>query len=277
MNDPDTLGLYTAMQLFRSDHTAACLEFPPTLTHHQRSIVHTLAARLDLDHASHGNGADRYLVVTRRPTPRPSVAPTQSASPELLAFQQYRPLPTARASIEPLTQHVPLSPRQDLRTSRSMTNLRGGNDPGHASAISPSSIMPPPLPRLPTDYTAFTHHDLFSRQSPLGHRASQESTVSSSRSYNVLGTTVSQPTRQPHGPIDQSRGFTERPSRETFQQQPPASTASTQQSPIRPIGHGTKTPSHGSLSHGSGGRESRGGSDSILDLQSQNTIQPHEF
>ena len=51
MNDPDTLGLYTAMQIFRSDQNAACLEFPPTLTHQQRSIVHTLAARLDLDHA----------------------------------------------------------------------------------------------------------------------------------------------------------------------------------------------------------------------------------
>jgi R3H domain len=261
------------MQIFRSDQNAACLEFPPTLTHQQRSIVHTLAARLDLEHASHGVGADRYIVVTRHQTPLPSAPPTQSTSPDPLTFQQYRPMPTTRASTELLTQHPPLSPRQqDLRASRSMTNLRGGNDPN--TTLPPSSIMPPPYPRIPTDYTAFTHHDLFSRQSPLGHRASQESTMSS-RSYSVLSTTVSQPTRQPHGPVDKSRGFTERPSRETFQPQS-SSTAPAQQSPIRPIGHGAKTPSHGSVSHGSGSRESRGGSDSILDLQIQNTI-PHEF
>jgi hypothetical protein len=263
------------MQFFRNDQNAAFLEFPPTLTHQQRSIVHTLAARLDLDHTSHGIGAERYVVVTRRLTPRPSAPPTQSASPDLLTFQQYRPMPTARASTELLTQHAPLSPRQDLRASRSMTNLRGGNDPS-TSAISRTTI-PPPLPRLPTDYTAFTHHDLFSRQSPLGHRASQESTMSS-RSYNILSTTVSQPTRQPHGPVDQARGFTERPSREAFQQPPPSSsTAPPQQSPIRPIGHGAKTPSHGSVSHGSGSRESRGGSDSVMDLQIQSTMQSHGF
>ena len=56
---------------------------------------------------------------------------------------------------------------------------------------------------------------------------------------------------------DTSRGFESRPSLPQ----------------IRPIGHGAKTPSHGSLSHGSGAsRESRGGSDSILDLHVQSSM-----
>lgn len=78
---------------------------------------------------------------------------------------------------------------------------------------------------------------------------------------------ATQPARQPIGPPpqDQKRGFSERASREGF----PGS------SQIRPIGHGAKTPSHGSLSHGSS-RESRGGSEqSTLELQIHQGTIPH--
>ena len=128
-------------------------------------------------------------------------------------------------------------------------------------------MPPPPVPQLPTELTAFPYgHDLFAHR--LGHRSSQESAVSSNRSLAFARDSsmhTVQPTRQPHGPPqEQARGFIELPSRDSFDQ-------------IRPIGHGAKTPTHGSLSHGSGSRESNGGSDSILDLQVQSPPLPHEY
>lgn len=249
MNDPDTLGFYTELQLFRNNPEAAAgatLQFPPTLTPQQRRIVHSLAIKLNLEHSSHGTGQDRFVTVSRRPTP-PLQHHLQQHRHDPL--QPYRPLPTTRASTEHLgltNPHSPLSPRHDLRASRSLTNLRS----------SAQQMPPPPVPQLPTELTTFPYsHDLFAPR--LGHRSSQESAVSSNRSLvfgRDSGMHTVQPTRQPHGPPqEQARGFIERPSRDSFNQ-------------IRPIGHGAKTPSHGSLSHGSGSRESRGGSDSILDL-----------
>jgi hypothetical protein len=248
MNDPDTLGFYTEIQLFRNNPeaaTGAALQFPPTLSPQQRRIVHSLAMKLNLDHLSHGTGQDRFVTVFRRATPPLQHHLQHQPGP----LQSYRPLPTTRASTEHLgltTPHSPLSPRPDLRASRSLTNLRS----------SAQQMPPPPVPQLPTELTTFPYgHDLFAVR--LSHRSSQESAVSSNRSLPFgrdSGMHAIQPTRQPHGPPqEQSRGFMERPSRESFNQ-------------IRPIGHGAKTPSHGSLSHGSGSRESRGGSDSILDL-----------
>jgi hypothetical protein len=88
-------------------------------------------------------------------------------------------------------------------------------------------------------FSQFEHFDPFAPPR-LTHQTSQESASSASRFH---------PTRQPIGPPqDNSRGFTERPSREFN---------------IRPIGSGAKT----SSSHGSGSRESRGGSDIIQDFQ----------
>lgn len=156
-------------------------------------------------------------------------------------LQQEYPFPTTRASAEHLnistTIRSPLSPPPRLRSVASMGNLR-------------SQRLPPPTESIPS--MPPLSFDLFSYDPPLhprlGHQSSQESALSQ-------GSRFMHPTRQPHGPPqDQSRGFG---SREIFSQ-------------IRPIGsgtHGNKTPSRGSLSHGSGSRESRGGSDSILDLQ----------
>ena len=69
MNDPDTLGFYTTMQLFINNPEAegATLQFPPTLTPRQRQIVHSLAIKLNLDHSSHSVGTGRYVTVA---TPR---------------------------------------------------------------------------------------------------------------------------------------------------------------------------------------------------------------
>jgi hypothetical protein len=89
-------------------------------------------------------------------------------------------------------------------------------------------MPPPPVPQIPAELTTFPYgYDVFAPR--LGHRSSQESAVSSSRSLvfgRDSGMHTAQPTRQPHGsPQEQARGVIKRPSRELFNQ-------------IRPIGHG---------------------------------------
>ena len=68
------------------------------------------------------------------------------------------------------------------------------------------------------------------------HRTSTESTSSRRFSFRAQGQA---PSRQPHGPPPgQASGFTH---------------------VLRPIGHGAKASSHGSLSHGSDGSGGRSG------------------
>lgn len=269
MNDPETLGFYTHLQLFRNNPdtiAGALLQFPSRLTPQQRRKVHTLAAKLNLTHESHGVGSERFIVVSRRMTSpvatqqseRPELSP-QISSPELQGFRQF---PTTRSS----TDHLSLAGREPrttsqsprLRTVASMGNLRSQR------SLRPERV--PPMPPLPFDmFTPYSdttlHSDTFV-QSRLGHRSSQESAISSGSRFG--GFHGVQPTRQPIGPPqDQSRGFTERSSRDTFSS-----------NTIRPIGHGAKTSSHGSLSHGSGGRDSRG-NDSVVDLHVQSSLPPH--
>jgi hypothetical protein len=76
MNDPQTLGFYTTMQLFRNNPEAAgaVLQFPSTLTPTQRRIVRSLAIKLNLDHTSHGVGSDRFITVSR---PANATEPTE--------------------------------------------------------------------------------------------------------------------------------------------------------------------------------------------------------
>lgn len=223
MNDVETLGFYTHMQLFRNtpETQGATLQFPPTLTPQQRNIVHTLAAKLNLDHTSHGSGSERYILVSRRSSPRPELRP-QVSSPEIPG---YRPFPLEQ-------ELLPSTPTPRLRSVASMGNLRSQR----------SRDQVPPMPSLRYDIFSqgYEHFDPFAAPPRLAHRTSQESASSGSRFH---------PTRQPIGPPqDQSRGFTERPSREFN---------------IRPIGSGAK-PS--GSSHGSGSRESRGGSDIMQEL-----------
>lgn len=73
MNDPQTLGFYTTMQLFRNnrDSAGAVLQFPPTLSSQQRRIVHTLAQKLNLQPTTHGIPPERYVTVSLLPSPTP--------------------------------------------------------------------------------------------------------------------------------------------------------------------------------------------------------------
>jgi hypothetical protein len=248
MNDPQTLGFYTTMQIFRNDPNNAgmILQFPPTLAPEQRRTVRGLAFRLNLDHTTHGTGHDRFITISRRPTPPldlPSNLVSHSSQPHLQAFS--RPFPTSRASTEHLSTDSRPSLYPGLRSVRSTGNLQA------------EPVDVPPLPTMPSPelFQNRAIHDPFDPR--LTHRASQDSTGSGTRSI-IFGnlTHTNQPTRQPIGPPqDNSRGFS---SRDSFSQ-------------IRPIGHGVKT--SGSLSHRTS-LGSRGGSDPILDLQIQSPTRP---
>lgn len=49
MNNQETLGFYTMLQVFRNRKVeGAALQFPPTLTCQQRQIVHRLAKKVNL-------------------------------------------------------------------------------------------------------------------------------------------------------------------------------------------------------------------------------------
>ena len=261
MNDPQTLGFYTTMQLFRNDpkNVGMTLQFPSTLSPEQRRIVRSLAIRLNLDPNSIGSGPDRYITVTRRPSPPllPHDHPSLFSPPSIPEFGYTRPLPTTRASTEHLLQQhergigALLYDTPTLRHSRSTGNLYGEAD----SRKKLNNVAPPPVPSIPS---AFHHFP----QQGLAHRTSQDSAVSSTNRTQIFaphGVVGQQPMRQPIGPPQEAaRGFNERPSREFG---------------FRPIGHEAKTSSHGSLSHGTS-VGSRGGSDTLMDLQIQSPQSP---
>jgi len=263
MNDLETLGFYTTMQLFRNDpkNQGMTLQFPSTLSAEQRQIVRSLAVRLNLDHLSIGNPPERYIAVTRRPTPplpqdhNPLLHPSGLFSPPSIPeFGYTRPFPTTRASTDHLvsSQNDPrplLYDTPTLRHSRSTGNLYGEAD------FRKLKDPPPPVPSIPSAFHHFSQQQ--QQHQSLVHRHSQDSAVSSNRSqiFTSPHGVVGQPTRQPIGPPQEAaRGFNDRPSREFG---------------IRPIGHGAKPPSHGTASGGS-----RGSSDTVMDLQIQSPPPP---
>ena len=71
MNDPETLGFYTAMQVFRNDpqNHGMILKFPSTLSAEQCETVRSLAIRLNLDQLSFSNPPEGYITIIRLPTP----------------------------------------------------------------------------------------------------------------------------------------------------------------------------------------------------------------
>jgi hypothetical protein len=115
MNDPDTLGFYTTLQLFRNNPEAAAgaiLQFPSALSPQQRRIVHSLAIKLNLDSYVIDQN---YIIISVSYKSTSLQHPCQQDQSD--SFESYDPLSTNRASIEYF------SPRNDLRTSRSLTNL----------------------------------------------------------------------------------------------------------------------------------------------------------
>jgi hypothetical protein len=97
MNDSDTLGFYTAMQIFlnHSDAAKSTLQFPSTLTSQQRRIVRTIAVKLRLDHVSHGIGGNRFITVTLRstsPSPRRESQGTDASTSTMLVKMYDKPL-----------------------------------------------------------------------------------------------------------------------------------------------------------------------------------------
>ena len=84
LNDPQTLGFYTELILFRDDTSRDALIFPSGLTPPQRRIVHTLAHHMQLAHVSRGNGDQRQVHVFR---PSPGHQGISPPIPQVSALQ----------------------------------------------------------------------------------------------------------------------------------------------------------------------------------------------
>jgi RNA recognition motif-containing protein len=72
LNDPQTLGFYTELTLFRRDNSREILIFPPTVPPEQRRQIHILAHHMGLEHQSVGDSDSRQIHVIKRQIPSPT-------------------------------------------------------------------------------------------------------------------------------------------------------------------------------------------------------------
>lgn len=63
MNDAQTLEIYSRVLLFKDDTMRDELAFSRSLSAHQRRVVHLVAQKLGMEHASVGEGTERHAVV----------------------------------------------------------------------------------------------------------------------------------------------------------------------------------------------------------------------
>ena len=82
LNDPQVLGFYTQLAIFKQNEEQESLVFPSSLTPSQRRIVHTLAHHMQLSHVSQGNGDQRRVHVLRA-TPGSNISPPIPPIPAL--------------------------------------------------------------------------------------------------------------------------------------------------------------------------------------------------
>ncbi|KAL9045382.1 MAG: hypothetical protein Q9214_001558 [Letrouitia sp. 1 TL-2023] len=66
LNDPQTLGFYSQLLLFKDDMNREALIFPPRIPPQSRRIIHTLAHHMGLSHLSRGTGEERQVHVFRQ-------------------------------------------------------------------------------------------------------------------------------------------------------------------------------------------------------------------
>ena len=81
LNDPETLGFYNELMLFKEDSQREALVFHAELSPAQRRIVHTIAHSMRLSHQSSGQGAQRQIHVhkTLRSSPPMAHPPSMHA------------------------------------------------------------------------------------------------------------------------------------------------------------------------------------------------------
>ena len=66
LNNPETLGFYTELTLFKNDNTRETMIFPSSISPEQRRQIHILAHNLGMQHQSIGDGDQRQLQVLKR-------------------------------------------------------------------------------------------------------------------------------------------------------------------------------------------------------------------
>lgn len=87
LNNPETLGFYTQLTLFRNDPSKEVLVFPPGTNPDQRRQIHVLAHNMGLQHSSTGQGEKRQLQVFKMD---PSQQLPFSAAPPGVSLEAHR-------------------------------------------------------------------------------------------------------------------------------------------------------------------------------------------
>ncbi|KAK3321321.1 hypothetical protein B0T19DRAFT_263669 [Cercophora scortea] len=95
LNNPDTLGFYTELTLFRNDPAREILVFPHNITPQQRRTVHILAHNMGLEHRSVGEGQHRQLHVVKENGAATTMAPPMHMPPGVSADAHRRGLSRA--------------------------------------------------------------------------------------------------------------------------------------------------------------------------------------
>lgn len=165
LNDPENLGFYTEILLFKKDTNRETLIFPSTLTPTQRRTIHTLAHLMQLGHVSQGNGDQRAVHVLKTGAAA-NVSPPLSQGPTMHGDNRNRVLNRSATtdfgeargsdptSYGPLRGHqssgflgVPDSPggfnnQANLRAAKSFADLRSYTpSPAQSSASFPVGLQ----------------------------------------------------------------------------------------------------------------------------------------
>ncbi|NXN25212.1 SMBP2 protein, partial [Nycticryphes semicollaris] len=111
---------FRAMLVAFLESSETQLDFPPSLSSHDRLLVHQMSEEYGLQHLSSGEGRDRYISVRKKEPPQPSLPnkePPQPSLPNKEPPQPSLPTTTHLSKQLPLPQHpsretpVPTKPR----------------------------------------------------------------------------------------------------------------------------------------------------------------------
>jgi hypothetical protein len=115
------IDLSAQLEEFHGDAAQSELSFPPTLSNHERAVVHAECRKYGLTSQSQGSGPDRHIVVYK------PVKPAEDTS-DCAAF----PLPLGAAAVAAIQNHFQRFPPSQVRASPLVLPVRA---PTHARTL----------------------------------------------------------------------------------------------------------------------------------------------
>jgi hypothetical protein len=109
------IDLSAQLEEFHGDAAQSELSFPPTLSNHERAVVHAECRKYGLTSQSQGSGPDRHIVVYK------PVKPAEDTS-DCAAF----PLPLGAAAVAAIQNHFQRFPPSQVRASPLVLPVRTG-------------------------------------------------------------------------------------------------------------------------------------------------------